>query len=469
MAEPPEKQEAARPENAEAWATTTNAAVGNAKVVTGDLLAILQDVGFRENAKPERPRYKDRGPKAQKVLDDRLSVTKEALDSVEASSQRCAEILHHLQHERQAKWAATKVCEWRLALRERRPKQELFRDHLQEALESEMATLEESRKVLATRVDEVKIFADDCDANKAELMRCVRFMILAGETNPPPRAAANSNSGPESPTGGSPASPGADPPDEGDGAPASPGSPAMPRPAVPSDPAGLARRAPQLHEITMQLVRRGEKLILVQRDICERANARTLASFRKRLAENSALKKELEEQMAEMDRGVASAEKSISRMQKNIKFFKQVELQPKVDVATEIVQKIGAAKHALEEDYHRKVVSMRIDDCCRKITAERTGQPPETMPVAAILEGTGTKPRLPTGRRRRNLNDTKMVRNNSSPAFVNGDIESAATTASTMLPPLAGASPPSSPAGASSPLKAAAAASISSKAPVPSP
>lgn len=461
MAEP---QVAASPEHAEAWANATNSLVGSAKTVTGDLLAFIQDkdFGHREYSKPFRPPYVDRGPAAQKVLDDKLIVAKAALTSVESSCQRCHETLHYLQHERSAKWAAMKVCEWRLALRERRPKQELFKDHLQEALESEMATLEQSRKVLMTRVDEVKIFAEDCDANKTELMRAVRFMIIAGETNPPPRA--SNNGSPTSPSGGIPASPtsgAADDkaPEDGDDASA---NPPMKRPDVPTNLKGLERRAPQLHETTLQLVRDGEKLIQSQRDICDKANAKVMACFRKRLAENSALKKELEDQMAEMDRGVASAEKTITRMQKDIKFFGKVELQPKVDAASEIVRKIGEAKHALEEDYHRKVVSMRIDDACRKITPERTAQPPETMPVAAILEGTGTKPRLPTGRRRRTVNNSTMVKTNSSPALLSGDIDSAASTILPPISPNSRASPPVSPAGASSPLKAAAAVSVSS-------
>merc|ERR1719473_543735 len=120
-----------------------------------------------------------------------------------------------------------------------------------------------------------------------------------------------------------------------------------------------------------------------------------MASFRKRNAENKELKQGLEDQMHQMDEAMGTAEKSITRMKKDIEFFGKVELQPKVDSTSALVEKIKVAKQELVDDLLRKVVSMRIDDCCRKITAERTCQPPESMPVAAFLDAKGTKGKPP--------------------------------------------------------------------------
>lgn len=188
-----------------------------------------------------------------------------------------------------------------------------------------------------------------------------------------------------------------------------------------------------------------------------------MASFLKRTGENKELKQGLESQIREMDEAMATAEKSITRMKKDIEFFGKVELQPKVDSTSAIVEKLKVAKQELVDDMLRKVVSMRIDDCCRKITPERTCQPPESMPVAALLDATGTKGKLPAGRKR----PQNLQRQQSSPAFVNGNIDSAASTASTMLPNVdsmastaTNLARPASPAGLSSPLKAAAAASL---------
>jgi len=452
------------PESHEAWANTTKTLVGSAQNVTSELFEALKgtDALTAHKESPKlgthgRPRNVDRGPHHAKVLDARLEVTKAALNSVEGSAQRCCQILAMLGHERQAKWAALKVVEWRLALRERRPKSELFRDHLQDALENEKKTLEDSRKVLVDRSAEVKMAVEDGEANKAALQRYVRFMIIAGETNPPP-VKKDEASAPDSPAG---AAPEADLNAEAAG---EEGSSVLKKPEVPTNLDGLIARAPPLHEMSLNLYFRGEKLIHAQRLICQRSNEKTLASFLKRAAETKELKQGLEAQVREMDEAMATAEKSITRMKKDIEFFSKVELQPKVDSTSALVEKLKVSKQELVDDLLRKVVSLRIDDCCRKITPERTCQDPLSMPVAALLDPPKTKASLPTGRKR-----PPMTRMNSSPAFVNGNIDSASSTfcaptvdsmasTATNLPTMAR---PSSPAGLSSPLKAAAAASLS--------
>merc|ERR1719335_1885424 len=121
-----------------------------------------------------------------------------------------------------------------------------------------------------------------------------------------------------------------------------------------------------------------------------------------------------------MDEAIAAADKSMSRMQKDIDFFGKVGLQPKVDSTSALVAKIQASKQELADDLLRKVVSIRIDDCCRKVTPERTGQAPESMPVAALLEGGGTKVLGPPKRAAKQKQNAQ--------AFASGNIDSAAST-----------------------------------------
>jgi len=452
-----------RPESHEVWATTSKNLLGSAQVATSELLIALEGTEHVHADCPKlgnngRPRNVDRGPKNQKKLDDRLEVTKIALNTAEASGQRCSQILQLLQHERQAKWAALKVVEWRLALRERRPKTELFRDHLQEALEQEKQTLEESRKILADRATEVRISAEDCEANRVRLMDNVRHMICRGDSCPP--LAGTSKGLPGSLTS---------PPLEAElnvseevAAEAASERSLFKRPVVPADNDGLIQRAPQLHEISMQLYFKGEKLIQTQKVICDKANEKVMASFRKRSAENKELRDGLEAQIQQMDEAIAAADKSMSRMQKDIDFFGKVALQPKVDSTSALVAKIQASKQELADDLLRKVVSIRIDDCCRKITPERTGQAPESMPVAALLEPPPPKAKMKGMQK-------KLGRTESSPAFVNGNnIDSAASTVLSNAPAVDSLASTAStvqgrhgsPAGLSSSLKAGAAASF---------
>jgi len=467
MAEQDRQEESPQgPENHSAWANTTKNLVGTAQNITSELFEALKGTDAltahkERNGTTGKPRNVDRGPRATAALDARLEVTKAALNSVDASGQRCSQILNLLGHERQAKWAALKVVEWRLALRERRPKTELFRDHLQEALEQEKKTLEDSRKLLVDRAAEVKMAVEDCEANKALLQRYVRFMICAGESNPPP-GKTNEGSSPTSPAGTLPEADQTSESPAGEGA---EGSPMLKRPPVRTDLDGLIQRAPPLHEQSLHQLFSGEKLIQSQKVVCQRANEKVLASFLKRRAENKELKEGLEAQIREMEEAMVTAEKSITRMKKDIEFFGKVELQPKVDSTSSIVEKIKVAKQQLADDLLRKVVSSRIDDCCRKITPERTCQDPGSMPVAALLDSCGTKGRLPAGRKR----PQQLNRQNSSPAFVNRNMDSAASTVSTILPAVDSMAStatnlprPSSPAGLSSPLKAAATASMAS-------
>jgi len=452
----------AAPENYEAWANTSRILLAGGESITSELLAAIEGTDAPHPDSPKcgnsgKPRNVDRGPRKQKKLDDKLEVTKDAMASIESSIQRCTNIIHTYRHERMAKAAALKVVQWRLSLRERRPKSELFKDHLQVALEQELKTLEDSRKVLADRMADVKMSAEDCGAVKVRLCWNFRHMICEGVTNPPPfRAEAV-------PWGSthSPASPVAEQEQNSALEDASPGegsAKAGKRVVVPSDPAGLLRRAPELMELTKSRETEAEKLIPKQRVICDKANEKTMESFQKRTKENKEMRQSLEEQMREMDEAIEAADKATTRMKKDIEFFGKVELRPRVDATNAIVEKIRAAKQELADDLLRKVVSLRIDDTCRKITPENAfGQAPEDMPVAALLEGNGTKAKLPAGRKR-----PQLVKNASSPAFVSGNLESANSTLSCNIDSAASTATtlpkrPASPAGLSSPLKAAAA------------
>jgi len=350
-------------------------------------------------------------------LDAQSHVTKFAAETVDSAVQRASGAVHKLQHERQRKWAGLKVCEWRIELRKRRPPQELFCDHLQDALEAEVKALEDSRAVLAELIAQGKMIIEDCEANKARLIRNVRYMVTYRTPQVPdyPVEAA-----PEATE---------EQPVKTDDAP-----PAPERPTVPASADGLLKRAPCLQQLVLDFARKSESTIQKQRDLCSRANDRVLASFQKRWTENAAMKKHLEQQIAEMEDAIVSAEKSLERMKKRIVHYGEVDLQPKYDTAAGILQKLRDSKFQLEEDFHRKLVSLKIDECCRKITPERcTGLKPEEMPVTAILEITQKK---------------RMKKIASSPVLIGNDKETTLRL--------------DSPLGQSSPLKSAARNSLTS-------
>lgn len=427
----------AQPENQGAWASATKGLLGNAKSVTDELFAALKDKDISYHThlhgKSVAP-YVNPGPKCKADLDAKLAVTRFAVNTVDAAIQRASQCVIRIGHEQQKKWAPLKVCEWRMALRARRPPRELFKDHVCEALEKEQQSLLEARVKLVEVINEGKAIIEECEANKLRLVRNVQAMVMLGHTKLPAMNAdgqlqwfGSSPSSPASPQAdASPAEPASPPAAEGED-----GSPAQKKkPVIPTEPAALLLRAPQLEEMVWKYIKKGDNAVQIQRVKCEKAHEAIMQCFQKRWAENEVLKKSLEQQIHQMAEAIETAETSCARMKKRIDFFAEVELQPKYDGTQAILVKMRASKAQLEDDFHHKLVSMKIDESCRKITPERaTGVAPESIPIDAMLQG-------PAHRK-------KMNRNNSSPAVGN---------TSTERPP--------SPAGISSPLKAAATASM---------
>lgn len=419
-----------QPQNQGAWRSATQGLLGSAKGVTDELFAALKDKDINPPKVHEGiPQYVPPGPKHKSDLDHNLGLTRFAMFQVDNAMQKSQQIIIHVGHEQQKKWAPLKVCEWRLALRGRRPARELFKDSVSQALEDEEKALLESRVKLVEIQKEGKAILEDCEANKARLVRIVRCMVCYGQSKVSATDIIGKDGDPASPSSPSTAPPeeGAPPPAEGEEAP--PPSPTKKRPNVPSDAAGLLRRAPVLLESVLQYVKKCDDACKFQKAKCVAANLTVLAAFKKRWGENAVLKKSLEAQIAQMNEAIVTAEKALVGMKKRIEFFKEVEFQPKYDNAQVILNKLKESKEFLEDDFHHKIVAMKIDESCRKITPERaSGEDPMTRPVAAMLEG-------PSHRKK------KMNNSASSPSMDN-----------TMRP--------GSPAGVSSPLKAAAAASL---------
>lgn len=435
-----------QPENQAAWADACKDLISKAKSDTNELFAALEDSTIKHIVSPKRFIAVRRNPGNKRELDECCAVTKAAVNVVDVAILRVSNAVHKLQHERQKKWAGLKVCEWRISLRQRRPPQELFNDHLQDALEAEVKALEGSRTSIADFIAQGKTILEDCEANKARLIQNVRYMVNYGTAkvpdHPHPRK-PNTLKGTTAKTLDIPDVENTEElPSQADDA-LQEQSRSSILDTVPVSQDELLKRATSLQQEVLSFCQKSEAEIQKQRDVCTRANERVLARFQKRWTENEAMKKNLEQQIAEMENAIASAEKSLVRMKKRIDHYGEVDIQPKYDNAAAILQKLRSSKFELEEDFHRKLVSLKIDECCRKITPERcTGQKPEDMPCTAILEITQKK---------------HMKKTASSPAFTGNAAEV------TMRPgsPLGQSS---SPLGQSSPLKSAARVSINSNA-----
>jgi hypothetical protein len=308
-----------QPENQEAWSSATKELLGKAMTDTSELFAAL---GEAEPHLPDSPKLamkgSDIGPRRKADLDDKLHITKFAINTVETASQRTSQALHRLQHERQKKWAGLKVVEWRVELRQRRPAQELFADHLQDALEAEKTAIERGRELLAKQIDQGKTLFEDCEANRARLVRNSRYMTSYHTTRVPPYPATQ---------------------DPGEAEPTSPSG---------NEVKQSLSRVPQLAEIASQYAKTSDKLIQRERKICSAANEKSMACFQKRWDENEDMKKSLEQHIGELENSITAAEKSMAKMKKRIDHYGEDHLQPKYDNVDGIVQKLRQSKVELD-------------------------------------------------------------------------------------------------------------------------
>merc|ERR1712070_411133 len=95
-------------------------------------------------------------------------------------------------------------------------------------------------------------------------------------------------------------------------------------------------------------------------------------------------RKKLEEQLMEMEHAFQAAEKNLGMTKKKLDLGTgdEVELRGKLDATTALLEKLLLAKHEVEEDLRRKMISSKIEEACRKILPEKTVTPPEKMAMS---------------------------------------------------------------------------------------
>eukprot|EP00928_Gymnodinium_smaydae_P037268 TRINITY_DN258_c1_g1_i1.p1 TRINITY_DN258_c1_g1~~TRINITY_DN258_c1_g1_i1.p1 ORF type:complete len:658 (+),score=161.50 TRINITY_DN258_c1_g1_i1:78-1976(+) len=182
------------PANADAWKTATKSTLSEVGSLTRDLLKQLDDHSAVESKhpfplSPLTLRSQNRsmqvrcglgekcrttiniGPRVYKTRDHNMGMCSEQMSSFDNRTVHLKDCLIATEHSQKAKWAALKVCEWRLELRARRPPQELFRDNVQEALEKEKDILVKSRQELQGLAKELKNAVVDVGACRLLLFR----------------------------------------------------------------------------------------------------------------------------------------------------------------------------------------------------------------------------------------------------------------------------------------------------------
>jgi len=287
-----------------------------------------------------------------------------------------------LHHERYKQFAAQKVCERRLELREANPP-DMAKDSLQEALESEHKTLRLARTDFLKLEVEVKKVVEDLQAIRCNLSldAAHRRMAVSADTV---IMVALAMAGA--------VAPGAKSEPEGEKVVHAVGSLA--------DSRLCCQKSEQLEDVAGQLRRQSKLLIFRVKDECGRAQVRVESRLTKRTEETLEVTKKLIGQGKEVDYTIEAAQRSLlanhkflDKKDKGQEFHYQSSLK--------VLEELKRSRSDLTTDLRKKTILLNTSEACRKVTPCVASSPPPARLVKARPGSAGTieaiRPRAKSG------------------------------------------------------------------------
>mmetsp|Transcript_64026 Transcript_64026/g.152697 ORF Transcript_64026/g.152697 Transcript_64026/m.152697 type:complete len:476 (-) Transcript_64026:75-1502(-) len=382
------------------WRDKTRKTMQQARIQSADLLSRMQKydaaeaankLALMEATRREKERLKMKAKNRIKAHHEAIDGSTRCIRDIEDAMTRLEDVASKLTHERYARFADLQVCLRRLECREKRPDPEQFRDYLQASLESEKQMLNAIRKELLERESELKSRVEALYELRRELSydTGVRRLQVEHENKNikasvslPALASAQARESPSArdspkestmvkeptmgkePTGGAameePASP-----TSGDAA-----------PPLPSE---------ESHQVTgnQPLIEKAEKIIEEVDNMCTRSeevirrsqkDSRFMtksvnACLARRTAELAAIKRNLEDHVADVNYAIGQAERNIEKYYKRLN-PRDSSKKAKVDSANEVLEDLKRTKADLVTDLHHKIHALDIDNTCRRITPQ---------------------------------------------------------------------------------------------------
>lgn len=392
-----------------------------------------------------------------------------------------------LKHTRMQGFAALQVCERRLSLREKRPKDEMFHDSVNESLLNEKKKLESHRKELLKMEEEAKGLVKkltmmrqnlsvDMGARRLEMAK--DFSSLKMHIAPPspkrtqataPAEAGDAASGEKEEAAPPPAA--ASPAKKMPAAaekPAEAAAPAAPAAAEEQEAGAVnAADADAVKETNAVLKDCAEvksktiALIARAKQEAKEALVKVEDHLQRRCADLAKKKKDLEMHALDVEAAMNAADRALDRMKKRLdpKDHKKKERYLK-DV--EASEKLRQARKQLQDDIRNKFTALEIDNLCRRVTpakadsAKRQSQQ-QTMARTASAPSLRKKAGAETAGDFDSLDELSTRASTGKTASVmGGTIKGGLGGTGGRMEDSSGK--PSSPAGISSTLKAAGAA-----------
>jgi len=407
-----------KPEHQAQWEANTHEHLNHAKMLIAKAQVHHHDNDRHVHASHRRG--KNQSGAVYKMIKNKMSLTNDLIkaledrhESVEDTIRQVGECLFQLQRAHRSKWAPLNVCERRLELRDKRPLQELVRDHTQEALEHERQTLIESRQELSEQIGSCKetlINLDQLKLTVIEDLSHKRHGLRIDRTCLSPTKSTGASTGQDRvvlPQLGEVSNYGMPPsPKETDR-----GTGSTHEESRQVDTKTLLHRAVRMEEDAMKLCNESDTVMLQTKRECQRATQQAQTSIARRADETDDLKRKLETQIREVDEAISQTEMSLVRTNKKLSnqeiplkaldtqfqmrgnrtdregirdpVHEEMEghlevlkksvrmLTQKRDNTTTLLGNLKESRIQLSEDYRNKLHALKIEDACLKVTPRK--------------------------------------------------------------------------------------------------
>jgi len=275
-------------------------------------------------------------------------------------------------HERYKQFAAMKVTERRLLIREEIPP-EFAKDNLNEALELELKILKQARQEFFDMEEKVKRCIKDLQAVRQDLSKdSARRRIAVSADN---AVLVNvALAGAVAP-----------------GARSVPGEQTEVAVITEDESRQLRILSERLEEEAKQLRKRAKSCISCIRDECVRANVRVEERLVKRTEETTMVTKKLIGQGKEVDYTILSTQRSLT-LNKKIADMKDQKTVKSFSQAENTLAELMRSRQDLSSDLRSKTILLSTSEACRKVTPQTASSPAAKRPNTA-QGATRTRPR----------------------------------------------------------------------------
>lgn len=354
------------------------------KMLSADILTRLQKYdaaeaaqknAAMENTKREQERFKNKAKRRVKEHEEVIAGSQECIQQIEESITRLEDVLSRVTHERYARFADMQVNLRRQEYRDKRPPAESFKDALQAALSGEQQCLNGIRNELLAREEEIKSRKEILGDLRVELSRDAATRRLKVEhelASLKPMVLVEMMDKEHA-------------------------NPSQDRGTQNSDPRGIINKGYENLANVDEYIIRSNEAIARSRQESRVVTKQVMTSLEKRCGDMTALKKSLEEHLADVDYAIDQAERGLGKYEKrlNPRSTDYVDKKAKVDAGKAVLLELQQTKADIVRDLRCKITALDIDNACRRVTPQIASEAKQGK-AATVGGAAGSTPSSPS-------------------------------------------------------------------------